>query len=143
LSDAEKEQINNLVRDAVGFDQKRGDSLNVQIAPFTEDKVVMAATPWWQQPYVIELAKDISKYLLIAAAIAFIVFGIIKPAFRALLAAPAGTGASNAGQDAGAGSGAQLSPGIAPYEQNLQVARKIAQQEPKIVASVIKEWVKE
>jgi flagellar M-ring protein FliF len=143
LSDAEKEQINNLVRDAVGFDQKRGDSLNVQIAPFTEDKEVIAATPWWQQTYVIELAKDITKYLLIAAAMAFIVFGIIKPAFRSLLAAPANTDAPDAGQEAGANSGAQLSPGIAPYEQNLQVARQIAQQEPKIVASVIKEWVKE
>lgn len=143
LSDAEKEQINNLVRDAVGFDQKRGDSLNVQIAPFTEDKEVIAATPWWKQPYVIELANDIIKYLLIAAAMAFIVFGIIKPAFRALLAAPASAGASDAGQEAGANSGAQPAPGIAPYEQNLQVARQIAQQEPKIVASVIKEWVKE
>jgi flagellar M-ring protein FliF len=97
---------------------------------------------------VIELAKDVIKYLLIAAAIGFIIFGIIKPTFRTLLttqgsAGEGSTGESNAAQGASANTNAQLSSAIAPYEQNLQVARQIAQQDPKIVASVIKEWVNE
>lgn len=132
FSDAEMEQINNLVKDATGFDQKRGDSLNVQIAAFTETKEVIEEIPFWKQPYAIELAKDIVKYSLIAAAIWFVIFNVIKPTFRTLL-----TLLNNSG-------GFRTTRGTAaPYEKNLQAARQVAKQEPKIVASVIKEWVKE
>src|SRR3989338_11242725 len=69
LSDEEKEQINNLVKDVVGFDQDRGDSLNVQVAAFTENKEIVKELPFWKQPDMIELAKDLLKYLVIAAVI--------------------------------------------------------------------------
>jgi flagellar M-ring protein FliF len=144
LTDAEKEQINNLVRDVMGFDQKRGDSINVQIAEFAESKEIVEEIPFWKQPYVIELAKDAIKYMLIAAAMWFVVFRVIKPTFRTLLSALNSMGSTaKATQDARVDTGANFSSTGAPYEQNLQVARQIAQQEPKIVASVIKEWVKE
>ncbi len=144
LTDAEKDQINNLVRDAMGFDQKRGDSLNVQVTTFAENKEIVEQIPFWKQTWVIELAKDIIKYTLIAAAIGFLLFGLIRPAFRTILTAMSTPRAAAAFEAPGANAGAQFSAGgAAPYEQNLQVARQIAQQEPKIVASVIKEWVKE
>jgi flagellar M-ring protein FliF len=143
LTDAEKEQINNLVKDVMGFDQKRGDSLNVQIAAFSETKEVVEEIPFWKQTYVIELAKDILKYSLIAAAMGFVIFGVIRPAFRTILTILNSMGSASANQSVSASPGTQISSTIAPYEQNLQVARQSAQQEPKIVASVIKEWVKE
>lgn len=141
LSDAEKEQINNLVKEAMGFDQNRGDSLNIQVAPFAELKEIIEELPLWKQPNMIELAKDLFKYLVIAAIIFFLVFRVIKPAFHTLL-----TPTGNTGDLAANGQGAAM-PGVsytssAPgYEQSLQTARQIAQQDPKIVASVIKEWV--
>lgn len=142
LSDTEKEQINNLVRDAMGFDQNRGDSLNVQVAAFTENKEVVEEIPFWKQPYVIELAKDVIKYSLIAAAIGFIIFGVIKPTFRTLLTIQSNKSSLQTTQEANINTPAPI-PSGSPYEQSLQVARQIAQQEPKIVASVIKEWVNE
>jgi flagellar M-ring protein FliF len=147
LSDAEKEQINNLVKDAIGFDQKRGDNLNVQVAPFHETQEIINVVPLWKQPYVIELAKEAIKYLLIGIVMLFVIFGIIRPGFRTLFTAHNTTGLLNTHEDSAsdneAQTGAQNSSGMAPYEQSLQIARQIAQQEPKIVASVIKEWVKE
>lgn len=143
LSDEEKEQISNLVRDAMGFNQTRGDSLNVQVAAFSESKEVVAEIPFWQQPEMIELAKNIVKYALITGIMLFVVFRIIKPVFSSLIATLNNTGSFRASPEAAAGAeSAQYSPTVAPYEQNLQIARQIAQQEPKIVASVIKEWVK-
>ena len=147
LSDAEKDQISNLVKDAMGFDQNRGDSLNVQVAAFTEHKEVVEELPFWKRPDMIELAKDLLKYLVIAAALMFLIFRVIKPAFSTLLtplgstggvaATPEGkTQAGSAGEAA-----AQHAPPAPSYEQSLQTARQIAQQEPKIVASVVKEWV--
>ena len=146
LSDAEKEQINSLVRDVMGFDIKRGDSLNVQVTSFTENKEVVEEIPLWKQPDMIELAKNLVKYLLIAAVMIFLVLRVIKPAFNTLLTpigATEGPAATNEAIQAGAqaDAGAAYAPSSPPYEQSLQTARQIAQQEPKIVASVIKEWV--
>lgn len=144
LTDEEKEQINNLVRDAVGFDQARGDSLNVQVAAFTESKETVEELPFWKQTGVIELAKDLLKYGLIAAVMFFIVFRIIKPAFQTLLTPPSRTGGFEAvvGEEGAAGAeAAALAPAAPSYDHSLQTARQVAQQEPKIVASVIKEWV--
>ncbi|MDO9012266.1 MAG: flagellar basal-body MS-ring/collar protein FliF [Gallionella sp.] len=158
LSDAEKVQIDNLVKDAVGFDPNRGDSLNIQNAAFNDEKEVVEEIPLWQQPEMIELAKQLAKYLIIAAVMLIVVFKIIKPAFRPLERFEVNdheTGSETAGTEAGiveqealstAEAGVdsvtgQYTPPVAPYEQNLNIARQIAQQDPKIVASVIKDWV--
>jgi len=139
LTDAEKDQINNLIRDAVGFDQVRGDSLNVQVAPFTESKESVEELPFWKQPDIIELAKELLKYALIAAAMLFVIFRIIKPALDTLLTLQSKTGGFTAAKESEAIPEATYAP--PSYEQSLQTARQIAQQEPKIVASVVKEWV--
>lgn len=142
LNDTEKEQINNLVKDAMGFDQSRGDSLNVQVVAFTEHKEdVIEALPLWKQPDMIELGKDLLKYLVIAAVIFFVMFRVIKPAFHTLLTLPDSTGGFVATQEGEATPEATYAPSTPSYDQSLQTARQIAQQEPKIVASVIKEWV--
>lgn len=144
LTDEEKEQINNLVRDAVGFDQARGDNLNVQVAAFTESRETVEELPFWKRTEVIELAKDLLKYGLIAAVMFFVVFRIIKPAFQTLLTPPSRTGGFEAvvGEtEAAAAEAAAYAPAAPSYDHSLQTARQVAQQEPKIVASVIKEWV--
>ncbi|MDP1996713.1 MAG: flagellar basal-body MS-ring/collar protein FliF [Gallionella sp.] len=142
LSDTEKEQINNLVKDVMGFDQARGDSLNVQVAAFTEHKEeVVEALPLWKQPDMIELAKDLLKYLVIAAVVFFVTFRVIKPAFHTLLTPLSSTGGFAATQEGEAIPEATYTPSAPSYEQSLQTAKQIAQQEPKIVASVVKEWV--
>lgn len=141
LTDAEKEQIDNLVRDAVGFDQARGDSLNVQVAAFTESKEIVEELPLWERPDIIELGKELLKYALIAAVMLFVIFRVIKPALDTLLTLKSSTGGFTAAQESEAIPEATYAPSNPSYEQSLQTARQIAQQEPMIVASVIKEWV--
>jgi len=141
LTDAEKEQIDNLVRDAVGFDQTRGDSLNVQVASFNETKEAVEESPFWKQPDTIELAKELLKYGLIAAIMLFVIFRIIKPALDTLIALNSKTGGFTAAEETEVAPEATYAPTGSSYEQSLQTARQIAQQEPKIVASVVKEWV--
>lgn len=139
LSPAEKEQINNLVSDAMGFDQKRGDSLNVQVAAFNENIESVEEIPLWKQTDNIELAKNILKYLVIAAVMFFVIFRIIKPALTTLITMQDKTGGFKA-EESEAAPVATYQPATS-FEQSLQAAKQIAQQEPKIVASVIKEWV--
>ena len=138
LGDAEKEQINNLVRDAMGFDQNRGDSLNVQFAAFDEAKETVEELPFWKQPEMIELVKDVLKYVLIAAAMLFVVFRVIKPALHPLFVVPEFKAEEDVAETEEEN---ELEAYKVSYDTNLQTARQIAKQEPKIVASVVKEWM--
>ncbi|MDP1678541.1 MAG: flagellar basal-body MS-ring/collar protein FliF [Candidatus Nitrotoga sp.] len=148
LNDSEKEQITALVKDAMGFNVSRGDSLNVLNSAFNVEKETIAPEePFWKQPEMIALAKDLLKYLLIAGIGLYLLFGVIRPAFRNFSAASAAAVASktdNAPQAAAQErSVAQYAAQQAnnSYENNLEIAKKIAGQDPKIVASVVQGWV--
>lgn len=144
LTDEENAQINALVREAMGFDVNRGDTVNVQAAAFRDEKEVVPEIPFWKQPEMIELGKDISKYLLVAVVALILIFGVIKPAFKPLNKPEEEETAEELAEGEVA---APVNPEDAyastapPYEKNLAIAKQIAMQEPKIVASVIKEWV--
>ena len=127
----------------MGFDQNRGDSLNVQIAAFAEHREIVEEVPIWKQANVIELVKDMIKYALIAAVMLFVIFRVIKPAFNTLFTPGTFVAATDEYSAAGGQAQAEASyaSSVPQYEQGLQTARQIAQQEPKIVAGVIKEWV--
>jgi len=77
FSEQEIKQINDLVREAVGFVDARGDKVSVANIPFTPEKVI--STPFYREPGVIDFGKDLIKYGVIAAVLGFFVFGILKP----------------------------------------------------------------
>ncbi len=146
-TEAENAQITALVKDAMGFDPKRGDSLNLLNRAFnSEPEVALPEVPLWKQPDIIALAKDILKYVLIAGGVGFLLFGIIRPAFKNLAtqAAAQAEAAAAAAEAArlhhGHGMG-QLHETKNSYEDNLQLAKQLTKDDPKIVASVVKEWV--
>ena len=143
LSDKEKEQITALVKEAMGFDVNRGDTLNVLNSTFNEEKEVpVAEIPLWKQPEAIALAKDVLKYLLIAGIGLFLLLGVIRPALRNFIAASERAAEeSSARQAIGyASSAGQYAP-PASYENSLTAAKQLAQQDPKMVATVVKQWV--
>ncbi|CAG9932668.1 flagellar basal-body MS-ring/collar protein FliF [Candidatus Nitrotoga arctica] len=148
LNDSEKEQITALVKDAMGFNVSRGDSLNVLNSAFNVEKeTITPEEPFWKQPEMIALAKDLLKYLLITGIGLFLLFGVIRPAFRNFSAASAPTVASKtdnavetAAQERSTAQNAAQQANNS-YETNLEAAKKIAGQDPKIVASVVQGWV--
>ena len=138
LSQQEMEQINSLVREAMGFNKERGDSLNIVNTAFSEpEKEIIGEPPLWKQPENIALAKETGKYLLLAGLMGYLFFGVLKPMLRdAMQARPAPELASLPS----AGSAADR-VGTGPTGDPLQLARKIAREDPKIVANVVKNWV--
>ncbi len=144
LSDGEKAQITTLVKDSVGFDEKRGDTLSLLNSPFDEQKEVLTEVPLWKQPETLSMAKEGLKYAAIAGVTLFLLMGIIRPAFRnlarVLATVPEPRISRNDAMAMNSEAGAQAQFG-ASYESNLGTAKQLAQQDPKIVASVVKEWV--
>lgn len=144
LTDDEKAQINELAKQAMGFNAERGDSLTVVNSSFagaTPEPV--AAIPFWQQPGTLELAKDIGKYLIGLIVILLIYLRLLKPVLRRLtepveplLPAPGDDG--SVVRLTGQG---QVDPGKQGYEENLMATRQIARENPKLVANVVTTWV--
>ncbi|TLJ10435.1 flagellar basal body M-ring protein FliF [Escherichia sp. E3659] len=65
LTPAQMKQINDLVKEAMGYTASRGDSVNVVNTPFSQaDKDI--ALPLWQQQDVIQLVLSVLRYLLVA-----------------------------------------------------------------------------
>ncbi|KVC50621.1 flagellar basal-body MS-ring/collar protein FliF [Burkholderia diffusa] len=156
LPPAKLAQIEQLVKDAMGYDEKRGDSVNVVNSAFSTVGDPYADLPWWRQPDMIAMAKEAAKWLGIAAAAAALYFMFVRPAMRRAFPPPEPAApALAAPEDPVALDGLPaLEQADEPdplllgfeneknrYERNLDYARTIARQDPKIVATVVKNWV--
>lgn len=84
LSPQEVQQINNLVRDAMGFNSTRGDTLNVVNTAFAD-----AAVPVSMQEkltdYLSLNAASVIKYTLLTIAVLYLLFGVVRPIVRDLV----------------------------------------------------------
>jgi len=81
-SQEELDRYTKLVRDAVGFDAERGDSINVVNAAFVPAEAVPAvqATPVWEQSWLWQAGR----LLLGAGALAAVVLGVLRPMLRSV-----------------------------------------------------------
>ncbi|HUW50935.1 MAG TPA: flagellar basal-body MS-ring/collar protein FliF [Sulfuricella sp.] len=140
MAAAEMAQISNLVKEAMGYRQERGDTLNVVNASFSAAaEEIPTATPIWKDPATISLARDIAKNLLIAGIVFFLVFKVLRPLFKELSTPPLPPKVEEAEQVEHLGM--PLGAMKADYEDRLRVAKVMAREEPKVVASVVKDWI--
>lgn len=151
LTKEELAQVYNLAREAMGFNQARGDTLNVVNAPFNlAEGEEIASSPVWKDPAMQALAKEIVKYLVIAGLLMYLVLGILKPMLSELSAIGNAGMARAEGPALGESFSATDEAGEVvtigkkrtySYEEDLQLVKDMAKQEPKIVANVVKDWV--
>ncbi|MDZ4254401.1 MAG: flagellar basal-body MS-ring/collar protein FliF [Sulfuritalea sp.] len=138
LSEADLKQINDLAREAMGYNQERGDTLNVANAPFTViAKEVVPEPPLWANAELIATLKELGKYLAVIIGVFWVWTRMLKPLLLQLSEAAARAAAHQAA------AGAERAPSAAAYsyETKLAAAREMAKQDPKAVAAMIKEWV--
>ena len=150
---AELDRLTILIKDAVGFDAARGDSVNVINTAFMavhEAEVPVPETPLWQK-LALEYARPVAGFVF---ALIFLLT-VVRPVFRNLSAAGGSSkGFDNenslAGGDAGMGdTSVTLSGGdtlLLPspnesYEQQLNAVKGLIAEDPGRVAQVIKRWV--
>jgi len=147
-SQEEIDRFTTLVKDAVGFDEGRGDRVSVVNASFSVPAAPepLPDPPLWEQPWVWNLAKQLGGVALVLA----LVFGVLKPVLKRLAekgeGEPAVTFAGAPQAQLPPGEGVPgLPPGTAagpdPYETGLASAKQLAAEDPKRVAQVIKGWV--
>ena len=144
----ELDRMTTLVRETVGFNVLRGDSVNVINVPFT--KVEIEALPEeaiYEKTWVWDLAKQVLGGLVVL----IMILGILRPVMKNLaVAPPIRKVISESGEEldedqlrlSGADEKRRLAK-VASYEENLQLAQSLAAQEPKRVVQVVKNWMNE
>ena len=143
LSEGEMTRINALIMDAIGFNQARGDSLNVVNAAFLSvpEQEALPEVPIWEQAWVWDIAKQALGGLLIM----FLIIGVIRPAFRDLNKIHVDPEAEAAVQSllaaqSSRGSDDRIVSGAEDLEGQLNNVRSLVQQDPALVAQVVKNW---
>ncbi|GAB2795042.1 flagellar basal-body MS-ring/collar protein FliF [Dyella kyungheensis] len=153
----ELEHLTTLARNAVGYNEARGDSVSVINQPFHQDPgtdVAAPAQPFWERPGMLDLIKQAAG-ILVALLVAF---GLLRPLLRGLSRGPSPS-RELALADTPALSAPTLSVriddkedddvlklGVPPqlaYEQRIGIARRMVGENPKQVAQVVKSWVGE
>jgi flagellar M-ring protein FliF len=142
LTEQELASVNALVREAMGFNATRGDSLNVVNTAFsTTDVAAPEVLPLWKQPDVVALAKEVGKAMLFLLMTLIVVFGVVRPALRALASAPRPQPAPQPMQEPAPA--LLSSPDENRPPSPLDQVRQIAKNDPATVANVVKAWVGE
>ncbi len=150
LTEAEKKQVSDLAMQAMGFNQARGDAITVVNTAFAgEPTEVLPEIPVWKNPDVIDYAKDALKFIVGIVVLLMIYKRALKPLVTKLvgpqlaLPSPAAAEQDEDGEDAvvqiSDQSGQQQLQASA-YEQNLGIAKQLAKDNPRIVASVVSNW---
>jgi flagellar M-ring protein FliF len=155
---AELASFTTLIKEAVGFSEQRGDTVNVinssflpppEIEPIPEPSLL-------EKPWLWDVLKQVAGVL----GLVLLVFGVLKPILNNLtkqgaMAAPGmmpatvnADGSPQMSDDQLQLSGAaqqqgQLQAPPQSYEQSLQNAQSVVSEDPKRVAQVVKNWVAE
>jgi flagellar M-ring protein FliF len=139
----ELEAIQKLVRDAVGYDEARGDTVSVSSMAFYQSPPVEEP----EEPGLLQspTVQSVGKQALAAALILVVALVLVKPLLRALAG---GGAAGQPGVPAYAGGGGGGGAGLPPeqrvplsYDDKVSVARQLADKNPERVAQIVRAWV--
>jgi flagellar M-ring protein FliF len=152
----EMAKINDLVKQAMGYNQDRGDAVSVANSPFDGVDRATETLDWWRDPANLPLAKELAKFLITALVLLYIFMRIVKPMLRPVFKKIDEINAPEPEPEV------PEEPVVdAPdpqliaeeelrkmeentartYRDNLAMAKKLAADDPRIVANVIKAWI--
>ncbi|WDM69341.1 flagellar basal-body MS-ring/collar protein FliF [Xanthomonas cucurbitae] len=165
LTAAELTRIEGLVKQAVGFDAARGDTVSVMNAPFVREAVAGQEGPkWWEDPRV----QNGLRLLVGAVVVLALLFGVVRPTLRQLTGVTAIKDKQRKAGNDGTPQSADVrmvnddedlmprleedtaqigrdrkTPIALPdaYEERMRVAREAVKADSKRVAQVVKGWV--
>lgn len=153
-SEAELERLEILVKDAVGFNAARGDSVSVVNSVFLGGPQEIGEPDFWRQPWFWEIVKQVLAGLFLL----IIIFGVIRPIVRNLIDRgkqdevaeiegeldDLGEGDDLFGDDKVTLAGADefLLPGASEgFERQLDALKGLIAEDPARVAQAFKKWV--
>lgn len=168
-------QLRELVMQAVGFDSSRGDHVTVTNVSFRvpDELEALPDVPLWEQGWFLDAAKQLTAVLVVL----FLIFGVLRPTMRGLvardeevkalldahaqadamggtvrfdnngkpMAVPLNEGGETGDGEQGLSAGVEdllLLDAPQSYEKRLEYVQKLIDEDPKLVAQILKGWLK-
>jgi len=147
LTEQEIASLTDIVRQAVGFDEARGDTISVvnsafqPVAPLAQPD----PPPFWENPALWSIARQVLGAALVLALAYFVLRPMMQLLTRPQPVATAPVAVEYAG--------GQMQPMLVSggrvmglpmgYEDRMAAARSVAGQDPRQVAQVVRNWVAE
>ncbi|MBX3609675.1 MAG: flagellar M-ring protein FliF [Hydrogenophaga sp.] len=145
---AQLEQMTALVRETIGFNQTRGDSVNLVNAAFNEVKLPEPeAVPFWQQADTLDLARSMAfpAGMVVLGLVVFM--GMVRPVLKLLKAPPAPVrevtplNAILNEEPERPGLPQPTPAEDSPEQKRIADAKRLALENPAAVANIVKGWV--
>ncbi|RVU75308.1 flagellar basal-body MS-ring/collar protein FliF [Pantoea dispersa] len=155
LNDQQIKQIEDLTREAMGYSQTRGDSVNVVNSQFNTTEPTGGDLPFWQQQSFFDQLMTSGRWLLVAL-VAFILYRkMVRPQLlrkrEAEKAAAEAAAARAAAREEEAAYSVQINKDELDQERKSnnrmsaevmsQRIRDMSENDPRVVALVIREWM--
>lgn len=153
-------QMTALVRETIGFNQERGDSVNLMNTAFVVDVPQEDNTPLWRQPAALAAASNLAWPVGTLLLALIVIFGLVRPGMKAMMAPKPVPALADGSAEGGAGGQIDALIGddaqrpalegpdataisLAPSEHQLRLeaARKLALANPIAVANIVKDWI--
>jgi flagellar M-ring protein FliF len=161
-------RFSDLVKQAVGFDSARNDQVTVTNVAFKipEELEALPETALWKQGWFLDLMKQAAAVL----AVLFLLFGVLRPTMRHLSGRDAEEKKAKTDAEALENDGVSYNkdglpvatPVLGPkapalptnmddlmlletppdYERRLEYLQRIVDNDPKLIAQVVKRWIK-
>ncbi|WP_432719727.1 flagellar basal-body MS-ring/collar protein FliF [Jeongeupia wiesaeckerbachi] len=152
-SQQEMVQLNDLVREAMGFNKDRGDSINLVNAAFAESHPLVDKP---LQEKALDFARanmtDLLKLGLIALAVLYLLLFVVRPLMRDLarareipepvdleLGEPLAADEAHAAQRQERAEEDNVR--LSAFADKLQQGKEIAKNDPRMVATILREWM--
>lgn len=143
-SPEELERFTQLVKETVGFNIQRGDSVKIINSAFSipARPEPLPEKSFWQQAWFMDVVKNVIG----GALVLVLLIGVLKPVMRSL-ASIGKEGPRQVPATAGISASAMTGPQGASHfsaqndSDNVKVVKTAAEQDPKLVAQVVKSWV--
>lgn len=155
-SDEELARMTELVRQAIGIEEGRGDRVSVVNAPFQENASDLDGEAY--EPGLLDRIDVVGVLRMggIVLLLLLLIFAVVRPTLRQLLMtlpprtmhlpSPSAQTLPQSEQDAGAASPEAAAADSDPkrqYDDRIATAKSIVKQDPKRVAQVVRQWVNE
>ncbi len=139
LPPEELNKLTNLVREAMGYSDARGDSLNLVNSQFNDGP---PPVPVWRDPEMISLFKTILAWL-VGGVLALWLYRILRRTVGDYLYPPVDPEQAEADrlEAAREAQEAARAKEVDRYQDNLERARTMASKDPRAVAMVLRTWM--
>lgn len=154
LNQEQLEKLTALVRETIGFNKERGDSVNLLNTAFAQEKLNLPEPAFWRQPAIQDLAHSFAWPIGTLIFSALLLLGVIRPVIEALSKS---TPRANRMEPNFAAlesetpqrpqlAAPQIEPealpsGPTPGDIALKNARKLTLDNPAAVANIMKTWI--